>query len=70
MEQRYNELSNKLSEPDIANDKKQFAELMKEFKNLSPIIEKYKKYQSAENCRSEDKDKPNPVTKKRQRYWG
>ena len=47
MEQRYNELSNKLSEPDIANDKKQFAELMKEFKNLSPIIEKYKKYQSA-----------------------
>ena len=49
MEQRYNELSNKLSEPDIANDQKQFAELMKEFKNLSPIIEKYKEYQSAEN---------------------
>ena len=45
MEQRYNELSNKLSEPDIANDQKQFAELMKEFKNLSPIIEKYKEYQ-------------------------
>lgn len=56
MEQRYNELSNKLSEPDIANDKKQFAELMKEFKNLSPIIEKYKKYQSAENSFTEAKE--------------
>lgn len=56
MEQRYNELSNKLSEPDIANDQKQFAELMKEFKNLSPIIEKYKEYQSAENSFTEAKE--------------
>ena len=56
MEQRYNELSNKLSEPDIANDQKLFAELMKEFKNLSPIIEKYKEYQSAENSFTEAKE--------------
>ena len=56
MEQRYNELSNKLSEPDIANDHKQFADLMKEFKNLSPIIEKYKEYQSAENSFTEAKE--------------
>lgn len=49
-------MSNKLSEPDIANDQKQFAELMKEFKNLSPIIEKYKEYQSAENSFTEAKE--------------
>ena len=49
-------MSNKLSEPDIANDQKQFAELMKEFKNLSPIIEKYKEYQSAENSFTESKE--------------
>ena len=34
MEQRYNELSNKLSEPGIADDQKLFTDLMKEFKKI------------------------------------
>ena len=41
MEQRYNELSNKLSEPGIADDQKLFTDLMKEFKNLTPVVEKF-----------------------------
>ena len=53
MEQRYNELSNKLSEPNVADNKKLFAELMKEFKNLTPIVEKYKEYEKAENSFNE-----------------
>ena len=53
MEQRYNELSNKLSEPNVADNQKLFAELMKEFKNLTPIVEKYKEYGKAENSFNE-----------------
>ncbi|MGN0613116.1 MAG: peptide chain release factor 1 [Porcipelethomonas sp.] len=56
MEHRYNELSNKLSEPGIADDPKLFAELMKEFKNLTPIVEKYKEYEKSENSFNEAKE--------------
>ncbi len=56
MELRYNEISNKLSEPDVVNDNKLYADLMKEYKNLTPIIEKYNEYSSAENNFSEAKE--------------
>lgn len=56
MEHRYNELSNKLSEPGIADDNKLFTELMKEFKNLTPIVEKYKEYEQAEKDFNEAKE--------------
>lgn len=56
MEQRYNELGLKLSEPGIADDQKLFADLMKEFKNLTPVIEKYKEYKKAENSFNEAKE--------------
>lgn len=55
-EQRYNELGNKLSEPGIADNQKQFAELMREYKNLTPIIEKYREYLSAEKSFDEAKN--------------
>ena len=44
MEQKYEEISSKLSEPDVISDTKLYAQLMREFKNLSPIIEKYREY--------------------------
>ena len=53
MEQRYNELSNKLSEPGIADDQKLFTDLMKEFKNLTPVVEKYREYEKAANSFNE-----------------
>ena len=56
MEHRYNELSNKLSEPGVADNQKLFTELMKEFKNLTPIIEKLKEYEAAEKSFSEAKE--------------
>ncbi len=56
MEQRYNELNNKLSEPGIADNQQQFAELMKEYKNLTPIIEKYSEYKTAQGSFNEAKD--------------
>ena len=56
MEQRYNELSNKLSEPGIADDQKLFTDLMKEFKNLTPVVEKYREYEKAANSFNEAKE--------------
>ena len=56
MDQRYNELSNKLSEPGIADDQKLFTDLMKEFKNLTPVVEKYREYEKAANSFNEAKE--------------
>lgn len=56
MEQRYNELSNKLSEPGIADDQNLFTDLMKEFKNLTPVVEKYREYEKAANSFNEAKE--------------
>ena len=42
VEARYNEVSEKLMQPDIVSDQKQYRDLMREHKNLTPIIEKYK----------------------------
>ena len=47
---RYDEISVKLSDPDVVSDNKLYTELMREYKNLTPLIEMYKKYKSAENC--------------------
>ena len=46
-ENRYNEINEKLYDPDIVSDQKLYADLMKELKNITPIVEKYKEYQ---NC--------------------
>lgn len=43
-EDRYNEINEKLMDPDIISDNKQYAALMKEYKNLTPVIEKYREY--------------------------
>ena len=47
---RYDEISAKLSDPKTAADNKLYAELMKEYKNLTPIVDMYNKYQKAEKA--------------------
>ena len=47
MEQKYEEISEKLSDPDIVNDNRLYTQLMKEFKTMTPIIEKYREYKKA-----------------------
>lgn len=47
MEERYEEISKQLSDPEVVNDNKLYTQLMKEFKNLTPIIEKYREYKKA-----------------------
>lgn len=46
---RYDEISTKLSDPKVVSDNKLYTELMREYKNLTPLIEMYKQYKSALN---------------------
>ncbi|MBO7474816.1 MAG: peptide chain release factor 1 [Ruminococcus sp.] len=56
MEQKYEEISEKLSDPDIVNDNKLYTQLMKEFKMMTPIIEKYREYKKAQTSFDEAKE--------------
>lgn len=47
MEQRYEEINEKLTDINVINDNTQYKNLMKEYKNLTPIIEKYRQYKAA-----------------------
>ncbi|MBQ8162865.1 MAG: peptide chain release factor 1 [Clostridia bacterium] len=44
-EERFLQIEEKLQDPDTVSNQDEFAKLMKEYKNLSPIIEKYREYQ-------------------------
>ena len=41
MAEKYNEIGEKLSDPNIVSDNKLYTQLMKDYKNMTPIIEKY-----------------------------
>ncbi|MBP3854564.1 MAG: peptide chain release factor 1 [Ruminiclostridium sp.] len=55
-EKRYEEISGKLSDADIVSDQEQYRKLMKEFKNLSPLVEMFRKYKKAEADMNEAKE--------------
>ena len=50
MEQKYIEISERLSQPDIVNDNHLYTQLMKDFKNMTPVIEKYREYKKFRNA--------------------
>jgi peptide chain release factor 1 len=56
MEQKYEEISEKLSDPDIVSDNKLYTQLMRDYKNMTPIIEKYREYKAAESSFNEAKE--------------
>ncbi len=43
-EKRFEEINKSLCEPDIMSDQNKYKNLMKELKNLTPVIEKYREY--------------------------
>ncbi len=49
---RYEEISARLSDANVVSDNKLYSELMKEYKNLTPLIEEWKRYKKA----SDDRD--------------
>lgn len=44
---RYEEISHRIMEPDVVDDQKKYTDLMKEYKHLTPIVEKFREYQKA-----------------------
>ncbi len=54
-EQRYDEINESLMNPDVINDQDQYRSLMKEYKVLTPIIEKYREYKSNKDAFEEAK---------------
>jgi peptide chain release factor 1 len=49
MEENFESISLKLTDPDVINDNKLYAELMREYKNLSPIIDKYRELKKSQD---------------------
>ncbi|MDE5859581.1 MAG: peptide chain release factor 1 [Oscillospiraceae bacterium] len=43
-EEKYNEISEKLTDMEVISDNKLYTSLMKEYKNLTPVVEKYREY--------------------------
>lgn len=48
-EKRYEEINQKLMDPNVVSDNSVYTELMKEFKNLTPLVDKYRNYKFAKN---------------------
>lgn len=44
VEERFEEINRNLNDPTVINNQELFTELMKEYKNLEPIVEKYREY--------------------------
>ncbi len=54
-EGRYEEINQRLMEPTVINDTDNYKSLMKEYKSLTPIIEKYREYMKAKEAHDEAK---------------
>lgn len=52
-EQRYEEIAAKLYDPEVVSDQEQYTKLMKEYKQLTPLIEKYREYSAARAAEAE-----------------
>ena len=53
VENRYQEISHKLTDPTVIGDNEQYRNLMREYKNLTPIVEKYREYEKAHEAYEE-----------------
>lgn len=52
-EQRYEEIAAKLCDPGVVSDPEQYAKLMKEYKQLTPLVETYRAYAAAKAAETE-----------------
>ncbi len=56
LEARFEEINELLQNPDVINDNEQYKNLMKEYKNLAPIVEKFLEYKKAKESFEEAKE--------------
>ena len=47
-EDRYREIEQRMTLPEVVSDNKEYSKLIKEYKYLEPIIYKFREYSSAE----------------------
>ena len=47
VEKRFEEINKRLFDADVVSDVEQYKQIMKEIKNLQPIVEKYREYKDA-----------------------
>ena len=47
VEIRYREIEKQIENPEVISDMAQYSALMREYKQLTPVIEKYREYLSA-----------------------
>ncbi len=55
-QERYEEINRRLMDPEVVGDNRQYRELMKEYKRLTPLIEKYQEYLAAQKAFDEAKE--------------
>ena len=55
VEKRFEEINGLLSTPEVVSDNELFKKLMKEHKELSPVVEKYREYVAVKNTEEEAK---------------
>ena len=56
VEERFEDINEKLCQSDVVSDMEQYKKLMQELKTLTPVVEKYREYKAAENTVSEAKE--------------
>ena len=54
-EEKFNETERLLSDPEIIADMERYTALMKDYKALSPVIEKYREYKKARDAHEDAK---------------
>lgn len=56
IEDRYDELNKKVSDPEVINNQKEFQKYIKEYSEIKPIVEKYREYKEVKSTIDDDKD--------------
>lgn len=56
VEERFVEINEKLADPNVINDQQAYTKLMRELKNLTPVVEKYREYIAAKKSMDEAKE--------------
>ena len=56
MEQKFEEISQRLSDPAVTTDIAVYTQLMKEYKNLEPIVQKYRAYKRSAQSMQEARE--------------
>ena len=55
VEKKFEEINEKLCDPQVVSDIEQYTSLMKEIKNLTPVVEKFREYKKLKESYDEAK---------------